>query len=429
MGFIAGALSPKAHNDECHGERRGSWCSRAASAESAECVTAWCAGGRGARDAVAAGRGVGPTRGTLLGRGGDVDDRSSDLTDRERHGNHAGGRQPDVIVLHRRGRGACLRDTDAGDRGVLGGQQRGAGDAARGHVPAAERTLGVQLWGAHRWHPGLLGRGLRGSDAASGELSPGERRLSQCLRGGDERHAGLLGVNEAGEAIPPGGNVNPGECGGWAQFGLKTDHTLACWGQNDYGQATPPTGTFVQVSAGYLYTCGLRQRHPRLLGEQRGRANRAAPRDLTQVSAETSSAAVSGSAHTCGVRIDGTLACWGANYGGQATPPGGTFTQVIAGSEYTCGVGTDGTLACWGYVVSAPQPVGAFSRPQVSVGVGTSAHCKSTAPCRASGPTRAGQATAPAGDLHRGERGNHAHLRGADGRRGRVLGRQQRGAS
>ena len=61
---------------------------------------------------------------------------------------------------------------------------------------------------------------------------------------------------------------------------------------------------------------------------------------FTQVSA--------GYLHTCGVRTDGTLACWGGNSDGQATPPDGTFTQVSAGYLHTCGVRTDGTLACWG---------------------------------------------------------------------------------
>jgi hypothetical protein len=80
---------------------------------------------------------------------------------------------------------------------------------------------------------------------------------------------------------------------------------VACWGRDDYGQATPPGGTFSQVSAG---------------GD-----------------------------HTCGVRTDGTLACWGWNYYGQATPPAGTFSQVSAGYHHNCAVRTDGTLACWGH--------------------------------------------------------------------------------
>ena len=73
---------------------------------------------------------------------------------------------------------------------------------------------------------------------------------------------------------------------------------------NRDGQATPPAGTFSQLSAG--------------------------------------------SEHTCGVKTDGIVACWGADECGQATPPAGTFSQLSAGSEQTCGVTTDGTVACWG---------------------------------------------------------------------------------
>jgi Regulator of Chromosome Condensation (RCC1) repeat protein len=39
--------------------------------------------------------------------------------------------------------------------------------------------------------------------------------------------------------------------------------------------------------------------------------------------------------HTCGVRTSGTIACWGSNAFGQATPPGGTFTAVSAGNQHT----------------------------------------------------------------------------------------------
>jgi len=40
--------------------------------------------------------------------------------------------------------------------------------------------------------------------------------------------------------------------------GLKTHGTAACWGYNDYGEATPPSGTFSQVSAGWRHTCGVK---------------------------------------------------------------------------------------------------------------------------------------------------------------------------
>jgi hypothetical protein len=86
--------------------------------------------------------------------------------------------------------------------------------------------------------------------------------------------------------------------------GLRTNGTLACWGYNDGGQATPPAGRFTQVSAGDIHTCGL---------------------------------------HT-----NGTLACWGDNQYGQATPPAGLFVQVEAGELHTCGVTSEGHLTCWG---------------------------------------------------------------------------------
>ena len=50
--------------------------------------------------------------------------------------------------------------------------------------------------------------------------------------------------------------------------------------------------------------------------------------------------------HTCGVKIDCTVACWGSkDLVGQAEPPGGEFASVSAGSLPTCGAKTDRTVA------------------------------------------------------------------------------------
>ncbi|MEP7188003.1 MAG: RCC1 domain-containing protein [Roseiflexaceae bacterium] len=64
-----------------------------------------------------------------------------------------------------------------------------------------------------------------------------------------------------------------------------------------------------------------------------------------------------GAYHTCGLRIDGTVSCWGSNSDGQSNAPGGTFTQISAGGFHSCGVKTDGTLACWGYQPLISPPV------------------------------------------------------------------------
>lgn len=55
-----------------------------------------------------------------------------------------------------------------------------------------------------------------------------------------------------------------------------------------------------------------------------------------------------GGDHTCALKADNSLACWGWNGYGQATPPAGAFQQVSAGEYYTCGIRANGFVACWG---------------------------------------------------------------------------------
>jgi alpha-tubulin suppressor-like RCC1 family protein len=68
-----------------------------------------------------------------------------------------------------------------------------------------------------------------------------------------------------------------------------------------------------------------------------------------------------GDQHTCAIKTDGTMWCWGYNFYGQlgdgtnTQQPSpvqvmttGTFGLVNAGGEHTCGRKADGTLWCWG---------------------------------------------------------------------------------
>jgi alpha-tubulin suppressor-like RCC1 family protein len=70
-----------------------------------------------------------------------------------------------------------------------------------------------------------------------------------------------------------------------------------------------------------------------------------------------------GQGHVCGVRGDGPVLCWGRNSDlalgtGNADPPHaraplpvmveGTFKSMAASQHHTCGVRADGTLWCWG---------------------------------------------------------------------------------
>ncbi len=59
--------------------------------------------------------------------------------------------------------------------------------------------------------------------------------------------------------------------------------------------------------------------------------------------------------HTCGVRQNRTVVCWGNNgYGQDAIPPG-EFVQVAAGALHTCGLRANGTAICWGGSLDSPE--------------------------------------------------------------------------
>ena len=81
-----------------------------------------------------------------------------------------------------------------------------------------------------------------------------------------------------------------------------------------------------------------------------------------------------GSHHSCGVKTDGSVACWGLDEYDQSSPPSGSFSSVGVGNLYSCGVKTDGSIACWGNPKDGPvvdhgqssPPSGSFS--SISVG-------------------------------------------------------------
>ena len=85
------------------------------------------------------------------------------------------------------------------------------------------------------------------------------------------------------------------------------------------------------------------------------------------------SAVAAGYRHTCGLRSNGTVLCWGDGREGETEPPEATFTSVSAGHGYTCGIETDGSASCWGiWGISYGMPPGSVSthrRPEAPAGV------------------------------------------------------------
>ena len=106
-----------------------------------------------------------------------------------------------------------------------------------------------------------------------------------------------------------------------------------------------------------------------------------------------------GGRHTCGVKVDGSVQCWGFDGSGQATPPAGQFASVSAGGYHTCGVKRDGAVECWGSneLGQATPPAGQFA----SLNAGTSHTCgvKVDSSVICWGHNNRGQATSPAGQF------------------------------
>ena len=111
-------------------------------------------------------------------------------------------------------------------------------------------------------------------------------------------------------------------------------------------------------------------------------------------SAKSQETLMAGREHTCAIKSDGTVICWGYNGQGQAAPPNGTFLQLGESIENnTCGVKTDGTVACWGAI--GTPPTGTFK--QVSDGIQHSCGLKTDGTLACWGDNTYGQLNSPVG--------------------------------
>ena len=59
-------------------------------------------------------------------------------------------------------------------------------------------------------------------------------------------------------------------------------------------------------------------------------------------------AITAGFVHTCAIKSDDSIVCRGKNNKGQINGPSGSYVSLSAGSYHTCAITTDGAIACWG---------------------------------------------------------------------------------
>jgi LPXTG-site transpeptidase (sortase) family protein len=84
-----------------------------------------------------------------------------------------------------------------------------------------------------------------------------------------------------------------------------------------------------------------------------------------------------GTYHSCGLKNDGSIICWGYNSDGQSIEPSPNtgFRQVSAGASHTCGLKTDGSLSCWGSNSDGESTVPATNSNFVQVSTGSDHTC------------------------------------------------------
>ena len=184
----------------------------------------------------------------------------------------------------------------------------------------------------------------------AGETSPAPGYYKQVEVGG--YHACALdengvpkcwGNNNSGQVEPsPPGPFQQLALGQQHNCGLKVDGTVECWGSNEYGQTDIPADTtFSSIVAGAFSTCGIKTDGVAICW---GYTNKSYGY-LTQIDF-----AVQVVGNLCGLKVDNTVSCPSMD-----SVPGDVFSYVTAGGNSTtrlnyfaCGIKTDGSVACWG---------------------------------------------------------------------------------
>jgi len=129
----------------------------------------------------------------------------------------------------------------------------------------------------------------------------------------------------------------------WSACGIRPDGSVTCWDSfmlPDYGQTTPPPGTFGALSLNGVTTCGV---------ATPGGALACWGYDSFGVPPPSGSfKAISINQHdACALEADGSIRCWGHDSILTAPPAGGGFEALSLASEHACAI-RSGALYCWG---------------------------------------------------------------------------------
>ena len=138
---------------------------------------------------------------------------------------------------------------------------------------------------------------------------------------------------------------------------IRVDHSLACTNVADGVQL--PSGAFKQISVGPMgFACAVSMAGQvdcfLLSGQLPGDPQN--PPELSPPSGSYTQVAVGGvfyetaadALFACGLRVTGSVVCWGSAGSGVLNAPSGAFSHVAVGPYSACAVSTGATITCWG---------------------------------------------------------------------------------
>ncbi len=232
------------------------------------------------------------------------------------------------------GTAACWGDNGVGQLGATSACGGGSNSYATPKAVAGIASLvGLGLGSAHSCAVKKDGSASCWGNNAEGELgaTPG----ASCLGTASAVPLVVSGLSSVVAIAGYGGHA----------CALKSDGTVSCWGGNFFGQLGTPSSD----------TCG-------------SQACSKTPVAVKGLSGVAQLAQGSTSAHTCVRKMDGTVLCWGINNYGQlgvksndtcGNQPCSQTPIVVAGlssvadiavgNSHTCALKTDGTVLCWGW--------------------------------------------------------------------------------
>ena len=111
-----------------------------------------------------------------------------------------------------------------------------------------------------------------------------------------------------------------------------------------------------KIASGNSHTCAIRENGTMACWGSNNQDRASLTRSPQGVTADTRFLAVSAAAYSCSIRADSTAACWGSASGSRAINPASAagvdantkFLSVTSGFTHSCGIKADSTVVCWG---------------------------------------------------------------------------------